>query len=480
MNKLNYLKVVLLGAALTFMSTSCDDILQVEPQQSVSPEVATSSAEGIRAVSNRAYRAQMFEGYYGQRMMIAGDALADNAVSHPVTSGRYISEPQNSRGSGVGGWGRYSGINDINTVLKYAPTVSGFSDAERNRIVGGAYFLRALAYHDLVKVYAYEPNQIVDGFDHGVILRLEPTETVEQATDLKSRATVQATYEQIESDLLDAISYFEQNDGESVYYGNLAASYALLARVYLYWERWDDAIDYATLAINTSGTEVVDAADVSTMFTVQPNPESLFELGFTLSESIGVNTSLAAILTPQSHYDLVPSDEFLNTLDPADTRNDLYQSDAANYPELSSSRSGYRYVTKYESYVASYTDNVPVIRISEVYLTRAEAYAERDEAGDDVLAINDLNEIRTNRGLTAYTIATAPANLVDEILLERRRELAFEGHRWQDLKRKGRDVIKPAITGVPNLIYGQSDLYLSPIPNSQLSINPNLEPNPSN
>ncbi|REL29102.1 RagB/SusD family nutrient uptake outer membrane protein [Rhodohalobacter sp. SW132] len=472
MMKSNILKITLITAALlAFMA--CDDMLQVEPQQSVGSEVATQSGTGILAVYHRGYRAQMFQNYWGQRMAIAGDALADNAVSNPDNSGRYTGEPINSLGSGVGGWGRYSGINDLNTVLKYVGDVDGLTDNQRVRIEGETLFLRALAYHDLVKVYGYEPNKIVDGWDRGVILRTEPTETID-AADLRSRASVVEVYNQIEEDLLRSISNLSQVDGNAPHFANLAAAHALLSRVYLYWERWDDAIDQATLAIEASPVGVAPPDAVAGMYSAEPNPESLFELKFTSSESLGVNVALSSALTPISWWDLLPSDELLATFSEDDVRNELYPLASENYPDDVPETNTNRYVAKYEATVATHTDNVPVIRISEVYLTRAEAYA---ESGDDASALADLNEIRTNRGLAA--LDSAPADFIEEILLERRRELAFEGHRWQDLKRKGWDVVKPAATGpAPTLVFGENIQFLSQIPNAQVTLNPNLEQNP--
>jgi len=92
MTKSNILKILLIAAA-TVAFMACDDLIQVEPQQSVSAEVATQSSTGILAVYHRGYRVQMFEGYWGLRMVIAGDALADNGVSNPANSGRWTGEP---------------------------------------------------------------------------------------------------------------------------------------------------------------------------------------------------------------------------------------------------------------------------------------------------------------------------------------------------------------------------------------------------
>lgn len=467
--KISKILLITIVASLTgFMA--CD--LNVEPQQSVSHELATGSDTGITAVYHRGYRVQMSEAYWGQRLVIAGDALADNAVSNPSNSGRYTGEPVNSFGSGVGGWNRYLGINDINTVLKYAPEVDGLSDARRTSMIGEMLFLRALSYHDLVKVYGYEPNKIQNGWDLGVIIRKEPTEEVGQASEQLPRSTVHEVYEFIEEDLLQSIEHLSQHDGNGPYFATEAAAHALLARVYLYWEKWSDAIHHATQAIALSPVDVAGPGTIPGMYDLAPNPESIFEFRFTLSESLGINVALSAALTPLSHYDLLPSDEFLATLSEDDVRNELYPYANENYPGEGHDPE-IRYVSKYEGSVAPNTDNVPVIRISEVYLTRAEAYAESGNATD---ALADLNKIRTNRGLSELT--SAPANLVEEILLERRRELAFEGHRWQDLKRKGWDIQKPAITGMPTFFYEDNIQFLARIPAAELPLNENLRQNP--
>jgi hypothetical protein len=86
-------------------------------------------------------------------------------------------------------------------------------------------------------------------------------------------------------------------------------------------------------------------------------------------------------------------------------------------------------------------DNVPVLRIAEAYLNRAEAYA--NTPGEEGAALSDVNTIRTNRGLTAVSGLTGEP-LADEIALQRRLEFAFEGQRFFDLKRKGLDIFKPA------------------------------------
>lgn len=474
------LYTLLLAGCLAVSLTSCNDLLDVNPQQSVTPDIALGTPEGIRAVYASVYNRIMSSAFYGQRLMIAGDVLADNGVGHPITSGRYTAEPINQLGTGVGGWNRYFQINEINLILKHVDNV-GLPAAEARRIRAEMLFHRALAYHDLMKVYAYEPARVADGFctttcpwDEGVILRTEPTETIADV-DFRPRASVVEVYQQIERDLLDAITLFQQTDGRSRNYANLAAAQALLARVYLYWERWADAEEYATRAMNNTSARLVGPNEVLASFQADLHPEALFQLRFTRNEAIGVNESLAAILTPSSHYDVIPSQEFLATLAPEDARNALYPVDRDFHPQAGpGARFGYRMVAKYVEYAAPFADNIPIIRYPEVLLTRAEARAE--QPGKQALALEDLNRLRVHRGLAPFE--TMPANLIGEILLERRRELAFEGHRWHDIKRRGLDLVKPAITGRGTIRWGESPVFLSPIPGSEVDLNPFLNQNP--
>lgn len=460
-------------ASVLVLLTGCDGLLDTEPQQSVDTSVGTSSPEGIRALYHSTYNRLTGSAYYGQRLMMAGDVLADNAVGHPTTSGRYVSEPQNSLGTGVGGWGRYTQINEINYALKFTPTVEGMPDAERTRIAGEMHFLRALAYHDLMKVYAYEPNQIVDGFDQGVIIRTEPTETIDQA-DFRPRAPIEEVYGLIESDLLEAISLLSQEDRGDRFFGTLAAAEALLARVYLYAENWSGAETYATRAMDNTSARLAGADEVATMFNNASDPtvESIFEVRFRQTEGLGVNNSISSILTPPGHYDVLPSDEFLALLAEEDVRSALYPFDE-DLEEYQSDATGDVMVNKYNQSVATYTDNIPVLRFAEMLLTRAEARAEQPGKEGDALA--DLNLLRENRGLEAF--AAMPADLLGEILEERRRELAFEGHRWHDMKRRGMDIEKPEELNLPTLEYGVPQT-LSSLPNGEVALNPQLTQNP--
>ncbi|MCB0375476.1 MAG: RagB/SusD family nutrient uptake outer membrane protein, partial [Sinomicrobium sp.] len=117
------------------------------------------------------------------------------------------------------------------------------------------------------------------------------------------------------------------------------------------------------------------------------------------------------------------------------------------------------------------SDNAPVIRITEMYLTRAEANL-RGGTAIGATPLNDINALRNRAGLLPL-----PALTVDLILNERRKELCFEGHRRMDLLRNGYSLRRPGMANEAESAPGE-DMIIFPIPVNELDLNPNLEQNP--
>jgi hypothetical protein len=118
-------------------------------------------------------------------------------------------------------------------------------------------------------------------------------------------------------------------------------------------------------------------------------------------------------------------------------------------------------------------DNIPVVRIAEVYLNRAEAMSTPGSpVFNETAALADLNTIATNRGLTAFTLTGSA--LYEEVLRQRRLELAFEGHRFFDLKRLGRDLVKAPHY---NTVAFTDIRILAPLPQREIDGNKNLVQN---
>jgi hypothetical protein len=467
--------------AATLWLGSCQQTLDVLPRQSIDSATALTSEEALTAAVNGIYDALQSTELYGRDLLAIPEALGDNGRA-TNKSGRLLAEQQNRPGSHMLNWRQaYFAINQTNLVLEAVPNVT-LPEATRNSIEGQALFLRALLYFDLMKSYAYFPQALIPEYNRGgVPLQLKGVLNLPQVENV-SRASIDEVYAQIFTDLKAAITKLEGTAvSRAPFYATKGAALALHSRVSLYTANWADAAQYATEALASNVGRFQTTANYVAAWRAASHPESMFELNFQTNENIGVNlslqttyTTLVALNSTQTggFGDLVPTASLLADLEAEksatgtvlDVRRQLYQ--------LGTTGRGTAEIetTKFlgKNGVLN-LDNVPVIRISEMYLNRAEAYYQLNRAAD---ALADLNVIRTRAGLPAAPATLTGAALLTEILKQRRVELAFEGHRFWDLKRYGREIVKqPA-----NLPFNDFRV-LAPIPNSDISNNPNLRQN---
>jgi starch-binding outer membrane protein, SusD/RagB family len=473
---------LILTLTIGLLTTSCSDLLDVQPRQSLDTSVALATREGINSAVTNVYTYQKDITLYGRDLVGMAEALGDESRIINRAGGRFVNEGQNVINNHLFGWNvYYLGINNINLILDVLPS-SPFNESERALIEGELKFLRALNYHNLCRVFAFDPKVAITSLDRGgVPLVLKGVSSPDQVEN-QPRASVAEVYTQIYKDLTDAITKASATGAPNR--ATKAAAMALFARVALYNEDFPNAIKYATDALNAGVGRFVGNTDYVAAWRSNSHPESLFEVLFqTRQESLGVNNSLQSaystlesvaqtnslaalrptpLPTANGWGAVVPTAAFLALHPTGDVRRQLYQ--------LGLNRSGsiVEECTKFlgKSGVV-YMDNVPVIRISELILIRAEALARSN--GDLVQALADVNRIRTRAGLTALPATTTTAQLQTEIELQRRLELAFEGHRWFDLKRRGRDVVKS--TG--NVPYGDTRT-LAPIPVREIQANNKL------
>ncbi|EON77588.1 putative outer membrane protein probably involved in nutrient binding protein [Lunatimonas lonarensis] len=470
---------LLFSIICTASTLSCTD-LETTPRQSLTPEVALSDVAGYQAVANSMYSLANTFTYYGQQMMIAPEILADN-LRLVANTGRYQGEEANGDRDHIGLWNGivYGGINDANIIL------AGIDDenvrgeqADKDIIKGEAFFMRALFYFDLCRVYGYEPGKEVNGFDLGPILRTTPTLAASDA-DFRARSTVLQVYEQIESDLLESISLLPlvPVGSEGVYYANAGAALTLLARLYLYWGRMQDAEAAATtimnaLGLRSNGDGLLEAGQYVQGFSRAPHPESVFELELRVvdwSSVDGVNNSLNSLTSntdPSAQFIIAASNELMAAYEPQDVRRNCWAEttrDGIEGPVFAS--------RKWTGFKGDFLENIPVIRAAELYLIRAEARYQSNPAG----ARADINALRSKRGLGPIDNLLSGQALFNRILLERRLEFALEGHRFFDLKRNGLNITKHAnFEEVPYTDYR----ILSNIPLAQVQLNDRLVQNP--
>lgn len=490
-------------AALTglFAAGCSDKDLAVQPRQSISSETALTSVSSVDAAVIGVYSTLKSRVLYGRDFMAYGDVMADNAVA-TNKSGRLVGEGRNNSGAHFVNWGTaYSAINDCNLVLDAIPKISAASATQRDRWEGEMRFIRALLYHDLMRAYAYSPTFIVIPSNRGgVVLRSTAVDNKDTAAAFKpARASIQQCYDFIINDLTIASTRLATSARAGApHFATRAAAQALLARVQLYNGNWTAARDAATNALTGGVGTLTTAANHVAGWRASTNPESIFEVRFAIAaESLGVNealqtsyTSMGAIGAPFTNGgwgDCVPNLLALNALGITGVPASLSISNAVALPTLTRSadvrnqlfewggqRTNPRFIECTKFFGKSgflNTDNVPVIRHAEVLLIRAEAHF---GTGNEASALNDINTLRTNRGLAPVTL-TGNA-ILEEILNQRLAELAMEGHRFHDLKRLGRDVVKDPSVG---FVLSITDFrVLAQIPNQELIGNPNMQQNP--
>ncbi len=464
---------------ISLLGISCTD-LETNPRQSLTPEVALNNVSGYQAVANSMYRSANNFRYYGQQMMIAPDILADN-LRLVANSGRYQGEEANADRDHIDLWNGvvYGAINDANLILAGIDGADVKGDqAAKDFIKGDAHFMRALFYFDLCRVYGYEPDREVNGFNLGPILRLTPTLVASDA-DFRERSTVLEVYQQIEIDLQASLLLTAPVPiaSEGVYYANRGAALTLLARLYLYWGRMDDAAAAATSAMNlqglrSNGDGLVEPGNYVQGFSRAPHPESLFELEIRLIDwnSVdGVNNSLNSLTSntdPAAQFILGASNELMETYEPGDVRRNCWAEttrEGIDGPVYAS--------RKWTGYKGDFLENLPIIRASELYLIRAEARYQTNPAG----ARADINALRSKRGLGPIDNLVSGQALFNKIMLERRQEFVLEGHRFFDLKRNEMNITKHGnFLVVPYTDYR----ILSNLPLEQIQLNKKLVQNP--
>jgi hypothetical protein len=457
--------------ATCFLVGSCNQLVQIEPRQSVDSTRALNSLEAIQSAVTNVYSYLKSTVIYGRDLVATAEALGDNSRIINRAGGRYVNQGNNVIGSHIGGWQTYYIlINEINLTLEALPKVN-MPATDKTTTEGELKGIRALTYFNLARTFGWDPGAIASPNFGAVPIVRTGTLLPEQIT-FPARNSIEEVYRFIYEDLAEATTKAPTTGGPHRI--TRGAAFAIFAKVALYRGDWANAARYATEAINARVGVFVPNASYVSAWRDRVHPESIFEVLFQLeAESQGVNESNQSAFTTRASLTstalggwgaVVPTAAFLALHQPGDVRRQLYQLG------VNRANAVVEECTKFMGKTGTiYMDNVPVVRVSEMILTRAEALARSNT--NLAQALDDVNAIRTRAGLAPATGLSGQA-LLDEILLQRRLELAFEGDRWFDLKRRGENVTKA--TG--NLQYGDAR-YLAPLPNREIQVNPSLVQN---
>lgn len=462
----NYIFTILIIASLFAISCS-KSFLELTPQQAVAETEALTNLEDFKSAITGIYNKISGSEYYGRYMILIPDVMADN-VKQNAQANRIEDYAEHivrvSDGDANNLWTTmYEGINAANAIINSDAMVADAVIDQQEHIIGEAHALRGLIYFDLVRLFAQHYSFTTDAGHPGV-----PIITSFDSANEPTRNSVREVYDQIIADMTTALSLMktESRSGNSNTLSSTAVK-ALLARVYLYKEDWNNAEALATEVIGSGDYSLISNANYYDLWTTDNSSESIFEISMTEADNVG-NNGIAGLYLPEIFGDYLPSNDVVSLYEPGDARLSTFEED----PLLIGDYAPYRMI-KYPD--VNGFDNVKVMRLAEIYLIRAEA---RSQLSNNTGAQDDLDIVHQRALPSAADNSDTGQALQDAILLERRLELAFEGQRLWDLMRTKQDIIRTQCTSeICTIPYGSNSVIL-PIPQSETDANPNIEQNP--
>jgi hypothetical protein len=473
MKKIIYIATIILSVGLI----SCEGYLDKEPVMSQSDVLTLSDYEGLNNATAGAYSPLYSVNWYGANFILATELRGGNAKNPTNTSfvsGRYNSEYSWNFTPEITSplWNTaYYVISNVNNVINNlgGKESTDVSKQDLDNIKAECLFLRALAYFDLVRMYAQPYTSEPQSLGVPVVLVSE--------LGKPARESVETVYNRVVEDLTEAESiiaanYIRAGVDDPAAAVTKPAIQALLSRVYLYMGNWQKAADYATLIINNSKYHLFTVENYASQWgknTADANGEVIFEIyGSRRDEYWGNWDVIPWLVNPNGYADVASSADLRNLYEENDIRGTVFESHAdapdhfwtAKYP-------GKENTNRQEN-------NTIVLRLSEMYLNRAEAIIRGNLNIPGVSATTDLQAVASNRG------ATPQAASLTGVLTERRKELCFEGHIVFDLARTGTSLTRVDYNGAEqnrNIAFPDKRWAL-PIPKREIDANENIVQNP--
>lgn len=457
--------IAIFSMALALFMSSCE----MEPVLADVQPMDIKNLVAMEQMIDGSYLTMSDYRYMGRNMIVAGEARADNVYANNSSNRfvRWSSMNILAIDADVVDLMRfaYGSVANPNIIINYDFDAIDGDVSEKHHILGEAYLMRAYVHFDLVRLFG---QRYSEGNDLGIsyIKEFKGPKNV-------ARESVTDNLNDIKNDLASAISHFQQGASTSRSSSktnfNLDAAYALQSRVGTYFK------DYAYAASGSS--KIVDKYPVTPKddfvdYWAQqtPPPASIMEIfQNTSTNNSGIN-GIANIYRGRSYGDLPGLDDLMERAE-FDVANDVRASS-----DMIREHSGYpvRNMGKWPSTGTELgQDNLKVFRIEEIVLNHAEALMNGAGSGDGLAY---LNRIPSNRGAATYGSLT-----IDNILKERRKEFLFEGFRFFDLARTGKNIPSTDIDQNPNghgEIAAGSYLFAFPIPQREIDTNIEAVQNP--
>lgn len=487
------------------LSSCVNDWLDVTPSDGTDADAALTSSSDLAAARTGMYKAlkgnSSLVDYYGMQFFVYGDVHAGDDYQYNNIGGsnrasfyydmnyQTASEFSSSTSSSNVAWkSPYIVIGRANRIIAAAEggALSDAAEAKAtiDQYAAEAKVLRALAHFDLVRIYGKPYTE-----DQGASLGVPLVTGVLESKAKPARSTVAEVYTQVVKDLTEAISSNALATETEPGYVSVWGAKAILSRVYLNMGDYANALSVAEDIIKNSGAalwtrdQYFKAWDAST-----PNEsEFLFRLNVAGSTDNNDLNGIGNLQQRDGYKEMVATKKFVDMLtsDPKDVRNDMFLP-ATAAKEVATYGTNKVYLNKLRGQGGNLRNVtiVPIIRLSEVYLTAAECAFRNN---DKTKAVEYLNDLVKNRTTTEASLATVDNITLERILIERRKELIGEGQRYFDALRNNETITRytsEADKGWHKTLSKEAQSFdrdyfkaIAAIPQAEINANPNIKQN---
>lgn len=439
------IKSILMVILATLTISACDNFLDITP----TGKVIAETGDEYRALLTYEYKYFTKDRY--MTTLRTDEMLMDKVKTSSTDLDAYLDlwrwkDDNPSPTTSYFSWrSYYHSVYIANYIIQNQKKIKEATAQEISQLVGEAYMMRAYCHFLLVNLYAEPYTHCTPSQTRGVPMLLEA-----DVNAIPGSSSVETVYNQILSDLDKAEQHLNVEEWElgKNYRFNTTSAQALRARTYLYMGRWSDAFE-ASKDVLSVYNELEDMNNSTTLPNSYKSKESIVAL-----ERFSSNLYTAVDM---------PASEFISLYRSGDQRRTKY------FKRVTSST---------YSLLKGRSDEFSCsFRTAEFYLTAAEAAARLGHTTD---AINYLTPLMTKRlNASAYETTTAlistmtEEELIQEILDERARELAFEGHRWYDLRRTSQPALTRVYDGTTYTLLPEQ--YTMRFPSEAVEANPEIE-----
>lgn len=484
------------------LSSCVNDWLDVAPSDGTDAGAALTSSSDLAAARTGMYKAlkgnSSLVDYYGQQFFVYGDVHAGDDYQYNNLGGsnrasfyydmNYQTASEFTSSSNVAWKSPYIVIGRANRIIAAAEggALSDAAEAKAtiDQYAAEAKVLRALAHFDLVRIYGKPYTE-----DQGASLGVPLVTEVLESNAKPARSTVAEVYTQVVKDLTEAISSNALATETEPGYVSVWGAKAILSRVYLNMGDYANALSVAEDIIKNSGAalwtrdQYFKAWDAST-----PNEsEFLFRLNVTGSTDNNDLNGIGNLQQRDGYKEMVATKKFVDMLtsDPKDVRNGMFLP-ATAAKEVATYGTNKVFLNKLRGQGGNSRNVtiVPIIRLSEVYLTAAECAFRNN---DKTKAVEYLNDLVKNRTTTEASLATVDNITLERILIERRKELIGEGQRYFDALRNNETITRytsEADKGWHKTLSKDAQSFdrdyfkaIAAIPQAEINANPNIKQN---